>query len=72
MPVQRFRSFEEARRALWAESGSPDIANRMRLLWAFAARLTTRRAPAGVRRFRTLEEAQHERATWETVRPPGS
>jgi hypothetical protein len=64
MPLQRFHDFEEARRALWVERGDPRLVPRIRSLWAFARRLAPGAAPRGVRRFRTLEEANLEREQW--------
>jgi hypothetical protein len=64
MPVQRFRDFEEARRALWSERGDPKLSARIRSLWAFARRLAPGAAPRGLRRFRTLEEANRHREEW--------
>jgi hypothetical protein len=68
MGLQRFRSFEDARRALWVQPGDPQLATRIRRLWAFSARLAPGAAPRGLRLFRTLEEAQAERADWELER----
>jgi len=64
MPLQRFRDFDEARRALWTERGDPGLVPRIRRLWAFARRPAPGAAPRGVRRFRTLEEANLEREAW--------
>ena len=64
MPLQRFRDFDEARRALWVERGDPRLALRIRGLWAFARRLAPGAAPRGVRWFRTPEEANADRAAW--------
>lgn len=61
MPVYRYRSFEDARRALWISSGDADLAGRMRRLWAFAARLCPRRRTPGVTKFRSIEEANRAR-----------
>jgi len=69
VPVYRFRSFEDARRALWTDAKAPDLARRIRRLWAFSARLVSSRVPPGVRRFQSIEEAQRERATWRRSRP---
>jgi hypothetical protein len=55
VPVQRFRTFEDARRALWLPSGSPDILDRMRKLGELAR---TPARPHGVLRFRTIAEAK--------------
>lgn len=68
MSWQRFRSFEEARAALWVAPGDPQLAARIRRMWAFSARLAPGAAPRGLRRFRTLEEAQSEREAWERAR----
>lgn len=64
MTLQRFRDFEEARRALWTDPGDPRLAARIRSLWAFASRLTPGAAPRGLSRFRAVEEANLEREAW--------
>lgn len=68
MPLQRFRDFEEARCALWVERGDPGLVSRIQSVWAFASRLAPGAAPRGMRRFRTLEEAQREREGWIELR----
>jgi hypothetical protein len=68
MPIQRFRDFEEARRELWIERGDPQLVPRIRALWAFASRLAPGAAPRGVRRFRTLVEANADRESWIELR----
>lgn len=57
MPVQKFRSYEEAREALWADPH--DVAQRLRSLMAATDRLTvrTQQAPRGVTKFRDIESA---------------
>lgn len=67
MPVQRFRTFEEARRALWLSPEDPDILLRMRRLGRMArSRRTIQR---GVTRLRTLEEAKRDKgAAWQVRR----
>jgi hypothetical protein len=61
VPIQRFRDLDEARRALWVDPDDPRLAERIRRLWRFAARLAKPSAPRGVRRFHTIEEANAER-----------
>jgi len=61
VPVYRYKSIDDARRALWSDSDAPDLARRIRRLWAFAARLYPRRCRPGVRKFRTLEDARRDR-----------
>jgi hypothetical protein len=58
MPVRKFRSFEEARRALWTAPGDPTLLERMKRLGELA-RVPQR--PRGVFRFRSLEEAKGKR-----------
>jgi hypothetical protein len=65
MPVQKFRSFDEARRALWGDPGDPAYLRRVAWLWAFADRLHPRRFPHGVYRYASIEEANLERRAWE-------
>jgi hypothetical protein len=67
MPVQRFRSLDAARRALWLEPDDPSVFARMSRL----GRLASFRRPVrrGVTRLRTIEEAKHDKgAAWQ-VRP---
>lgn len=67
MTVEKFRSFAEARRALWLEPGDPLLEERLRRLAAMAAQ--PRPIRRGVERFRTLAEAKaYKGAAWQ-VRP---
>jgi hypothetical protein len=68
MPLQRFRDFDEARRALEVETGDPELVPRIRRLWAFASRLAPGSAPRGLRKFRTIEEANRDRDAWIELR----
>ena len=61
MTVTKFRSFEDARRALWVDAGDPSLASRLRNLWSFSSRIADVSAPAGVQKFRSIEEADEER-----------
>jgi hypothetical protein len=65
MPVVKFRSFEEAREALWGEPGDAEHLRRVSWLWAFSDRLYPRRFPHGVYRFASIEEANAQRDAWE-------
>lgn len=64
MPVWRFRSFEAAERALWLDPRDARLAVQIRSVWARASRLARPRPARGVRRFRSLADAAHERDTW--------
>lgn len=64
MPVQKFRDFDTARRALWLPSGHKDIAGRIKSLWTFSHRLAWHEIPRGVHKFRSIEEANRARQRW--------
>jgi hypothetical protein len=61
VPVQRFRDLDEARRALWSATDAATLSARIRRLWHFTGRLAKPTVLRGVRRFRTIEEANAER-----------
>jgi hypothetical protein len=73
MPVYRYRSLDEARRALWLKPGDPRLGRITAWLWAFSAALL---GPArsmdfgmrGVKKFRSIEEANADRQRWERER----
>lgn len=64
MPIQRFRSLDEAGRALWVAPDDPALVTRIRQVWRFSARLLDRRIPRGLRRFTSIEAANAERERW--------
>ena len=62
MTVRRFRHPDEAARALWTNAEDPDLPQRISSLWRTASRLATPlRFERGVRRFRSVEEADQDR-----------
>lgn len=67
MPVEKFRTLEEAERALWLPTGDPRLLQRMRRLGSMAR--TQRPIRRGVTRCHSIEEAKSEKgAAWQ-VRP---
>jgi hypothetical protein len=70
MPVQKFRSFEEAREALWGDPRDPEYFRRLAWLWAFSDWLAPKRFPHGVYRFKSIEEANLQREAWEMAAGP--
>jgi len=58
MSVRRFRSFEEARQALWTEPGDPALLERLKRLGELARPVDR---PRGVFRYRTIGEAKAAR-----------
>lgn len=61
MPVYRFRDFDEARRALWADRDDPQLLLRLQRMWKLSARLFPGGVPRGVRKFRDIAEANQDR-----------
>jgi len=57
MPVQKFRSFEEARAALWTQPGSEQTIATLRSLLNLWNRLRPMRFRPGVYRYRSIDEA---------------
>lgn len=60
MAVRKFRTFDEARRALWLPSGDPRILPRLRQVAALAGHIPVRR---GVSRFRSIADAKADKWT---------
>lgn len=64
MPVRKFRSLEEAERALWREPGDPAIWQAAKARWSIHRAIG---APGpervrGVRRFRSIQDKQRAAA----------
>lgn len=61
MPVQKFKTFAEAERALWEAHPGEAYYERAAELWDFANKLNPISYPKGVFKFRTIEEANKHR-----------
>ena len=61
MPVERFRSFEEAREALDRSRRDESLEKRVRALFAVTDYLSPNVYARGVRRFRTIDDANADR-----------
>lgn len=64
MPIQKFRTFQAARRALWSNSLDTPYLQRLRGLWALSSRIHPLSFPAGVFKYRGVEEADRDRQRW--------
>jgi hypothetical protein len=64
MPWVRYRTHEEAELALLHRERGPALWKRIAELWAFSARLSPPRYPAGVYRYRSIDDAQRDRERW--------
>ncbi len=64
MPVYKFRTFEEARQALWHDGLDQRYLERLAKLWAFSARLKQPAFPPGVYKYRDIADAARARDRW--------
>ena len=64
MAVQRFRTFLEARIAQWLAPDDPRLPNRIRRWWRTSAMFAPVEKPRGLRKFRSIQEANAEREGW--------
>jgi len=62
MPVYRFRSFEEARRALWRYEPDEAYYRMLSDLFELGNRLAQSAKPAGIFRFHSISEKNAEEA----------
>lgn len=58
MPVSKFRTLDEARRALWTDPGDPGIIVRLKRLGELARPIAR---PRGVFRYRSIVEAKERK-----------
>jgi hypothetical protein len=65
MSVQKFRHPDDAARALLLEGRATDRLPRIAFMLRVAAVIAPRRFPTGVRRYRTLADADADRAAWQ-------
>lgn len=69
MPVTKFRTFEEARRALWIPKGDPRLDTVIPFVWGLALDMAGPCPfPRGVTKFRSIGEANADREKWEKLR----
>jgi hypothetical protein len=72
VPVQKFRSFDEATRALAMQPAEPGtIAARVASLWALSSALTPPLGFRGVRKYRSIEDANADHERLVMARPAG-
>jgi hypothetical protein len=72
MPVSKYRRVEDMPDvATVHDAGDPAIPRKIRSLWRFSARLLAPVGtciPRGVRKYRSIEEANEDRERWENER----
>ena len=65
MPVYKYKTFEEAERALWNFNLDEAYFSRVAELWEFANTLCPITYPKGIFKYRSIEEANRQRYEWE-------
>jgi hypothetical protein len=68
MPVWKFRTMEDAERALWTTSDDPALPRRIRNLWSRRSLAGPLDGPRGVLKYRSIEDANADRDRWEAAR----
>ena len=72
MPIRKHRNLEEMNlERRWLPAGDPSIAQKVRYLWRFSELLLRPVGtciPRGVRKYRSIEEANADRDRWESER----
>jgi hypothetical protein len=61
MPIQKFKSFEEAEKALWTFKPDSEYYKRIRAFYRLFSKLSKFSYPRGVYKFRDLEEAEEHK-----------
>jgi len=64
MSLQKFKSFEEAERALWCLNPDEKYFKQVRELFKLANRLCPPNFPWGVFKYRTIEDADKDKEKW--------
>jgi hypothetical protein len=65
MPIYKYKTFEEADKALWNFNPDEAYFEQVAALWRFANKLSPITYPRGIFKFRTLEEANRHRGEFE-------
>ncbi|MHB2018383.1 MAG: hypothetical protein ACYCW6_15665 [Candidatus Xenobia bacterium] len=64
MPVWRFKSHQEAERALWVPPGDASLVGTWRALMSFSVLAPQCPPVRGVRKFHTIEDANADTEAW--------
>lgn len=65
MPIFKYKSFEDAEKALWNFDPDEKYYKRVAELWEFANELNPISYPKGIFKFKSIEEANRHRETIE-------
>jgi hypothetical protein len=64
MSIQKFKTFEEAEKALWCKEPDENYYKRINNLFELAYRLNPPNYPRGIFKYKTLEEANKQKEEW--------
>ncbi|MBL7086937.1 MAG: hypothetical protein ISS28_07585 [Candidatus Cloacimonetes bacterium] len=65
MPIYKYKTFEEAERALWNFHPDEAYYEKVAELWEFANKLSPIKYPKGMFKFKNIEEANKHREKFE-------
>lgn len=65
MPVYKYRTLEEAQKALWNFHPDKAYFKQLAELWDTANKLCPMRCPKGVFKYRNIDKAHRQRQQWE-------
>ena len=65
MPVYKYKTFEEAEKALWNFHPDKTYFKRVAELWNFANKLCPIRYPQGIFKYKSIEEANKQKDEWD-------
>jgi hypothetical protein len=67
MPIRRFRSVAEMENTVWLDRDDPRLWPTIVSVWDLSARLCPVRFPPGLRKHRSIEEANRQSEEWEAA-----
>ena len=65
MPIYKYKTFEEAQKALWNFHPDADYFKQVAELWDTADKLCPISYPRGIFKYRSINEANKQRKKWE-------
>lgn len=67
MPVYKYKTFDEARKALWNFNPNAAYFKQVSELWNLANKLCPMTYPKGVFKYKSINEANEQRRKWEII-----
>lgn len=67
MPIRRFKSLAEMERTVWLDRDDPQLWSTIASVWELSTRLCPVHFPPGLRKHRSIEEANRQTDAWEAA-----